>query len=90
MACTGITVWGIDDGNTWLDSYPPTAPDAPNRPLLFDAALAQKPAYEGVVAGLLSTPVEVPGLSPLAGLVLVALLTMFAGLVKRNESTSGA
>jgi endo-1,4-beta-xylanase len=88
VACTGITVWGIDDGNTWLDSYELTAPDAPNRPLLFDAALAQKPAYEGVVAGLLSTPV--PGLSPLAGLVLVALLTMFAGLVKRYESTSEA
>ncbi len=47
-ACTGITTWGITDADTWLDSTPPFALLAPNRPLLFDEALAPKPAYFAV------------------------------------------
>ena len=79
-ACTGITVWGIHDGDTWLDSFSLTAGAAPNRPLLFDAAYAQKPAYDGVVAGLQPITVAVPGLSTHGGVVLGTLLMAFAGL----------
>lgn len=51
-ACTGVTLWGVDDGDTWLDSFFLTARNAPNRPLLFDAAGMPKPAYDAVVAAL--------------------------------------
>lgn len=46
--CTGVTAWGSDDGDTWLDTFSLTAAAGPNRPLLFDAALAPKPAYDSV------------------------------------------
>ncbi len=49
--CSGITVWGIDDAHTWLDSF--LAITAPNRPLLFDEMLQAKPAYDSVVKTLL-------------------------------------
>jgi endo-1,4-beta-xylanase len=54
--CTGITVWGLDDASTWLDSFVLTAANAPNRPLLFDEALTAKPAYDSVVKVLSETP----------------------------------
>lgn len=44
-ACRGITVWGIHDGDTWLDTTPLFAPNAPHRPLLFDSLLTRKTAY---------------------------------------------
>ena len=50
--CSGITVWGVDDGDTWLDSFALTSSNAPNRPLLFNEDLEPKPAYY-VVRGLL-------------------------------------
>ena len=50
--CSGITVWGIDDAHTWLDSFLPFF--APNRPLLFDEALQAKPAYDSVVHTLIN------------------------------------
>ena len=50
--CSGITVWGLDDSNTWLDRFIMTAANAPNRPLLFDEGLNPKPAYY-LVRGLL-------------------------------------
>lgn len=51
--CTGVTVWGLRDNDTWLDSYPITAALAPNRPLLLDANGAAKPAYNAVRDALL-------------------------------------
>lgn len=51
--CSGITVWGIDDAHTWLDSF--LAIFAPNRPLLFDETLQAKPAYDSVVNALIAT-----------------------------------
>ncbi len=54
--CSGITVWGLDDANTWLDSFALSAPNAPNRPLLFDAELQAKPAYDSIVQALVGSP----------------------------------
>jgi endo-1,4-beta-xylanase len=44
--CAEVTVWGLTDASTWLDSLGlfPT----PTRPLLFDSEFAPKPAYEAV------------------------------------------
>jgi endo-1,4-beta-xylanase len=44
--CVEVTVWGLTDGATWLDSLGLFA--TPTRPLLFDTAFAPKPAYEAV------------------------------------------
>lgn len=49
-ACSGITIWGIDDAHTWLDNF--LATSAPNKPLLFDEMLQAKPAYDSVVQTL--------------------------------------
>lgn len=68
-ACSGMTMWGLVDSETWLDTFAPFDAFAPNEPLLFDAALTPKPAYFAVrdavarravpfadqVAGLLTT-----------------------------------
>ncbi|WP_436521169.1 endo-1,4-beta-xylanase [Actinoplanes sp. HUAS TT8] len=43
---TSVTLWGLADDNTWLDTYPVTRKDAP---LLFDTRLQAKSAYWGVV-----------------------------------------
>jgi endo-1,4-beta-xylanase len=45
-AISSVTLWGLADDNTWLDTFPVTRKDAP---LLFDTALQAKPAYWGVV-----------------------------------------
>ena len=44
--CTEVTVWGLSDRDTWLDSLG-TFP-TPTRPLLFDGEYQPKPAYEAV------------------------------------------
>ncbi|BEL04882.1 hypothetical protein Q0Z83_030730 [Actinoplanes sichuanensis] len=43
---TSVTLWGLADDNTWLDTYPVARKDAP---LLFDTTLQAKSAYWGVV-----------------------------------------
>ncbi len=52
-ACTGLTVWGVRDSDSWLDSYSLTSATAPNKPLLLDASGKRKLAYQAVAAGLL-------------------------------------
>ena len=47
-ACRGITVWGIDDANTWFDRLSPFDLFAPHEPLLLDRSLHPKPAYYAV------------------------------------------
>jgi endo-1,4-beta-xylanase len=44
-ACTGLTTWGIDDSDTWLDTLFPFELLSPNLPLLLDTNLEPKPAY---------------------------------------------
>ncbi|MEF2964533.1 endo-1,4-beta-xylanase [Paenibacillus sp. M1] len=43
---TNVTVWGKDDGNTWLRTFPVTRN---NWPLLFDENLQSKPAYWAII-----------------------------------------
>ncbi|KAK6496070.1 hypothetical protein TWF481_002094 [Arthrobotrys musiformis] len=42
-ACTGITVWGVSDKNTWITG---------RHPLLWDENFQKKAAYNGFVAGI--------------------------------------
>lgn len=67
-ACTGITTWGVDDRATWLDGFPTTAINAPNRPLLFDEMGRPKLAYEKVVGVLRAAPE--PGVFGLLGMTV--------------------
>jgi hypothetical protein len=46
--CRAVTLWGLHDGDSWLDGFAPFDQAAPNAPLLFDAALRPKPAYVAV------------------------------------------
>jgi endo-1,4-beta-xylanase len=41
-ACLGITIWGIDDGHSWL----PNSCCPEGVPLLWDASFNKKPAYD--------------------------------------------
>ena len=43
---SGVTLWGMADDDTWLDSFPVTRTDYP---LPFDMQLQAKPAYWGIV-----------------------------------------
>jgi endo-1,4-beta-xylanase len=43
---TAVTIWGMADDDTWLDSFPVTRTDYP---LPFDMGLQAKPAYWGIV-----------------------------------------
>ncbi|MFN7057199.1 endo-1,4-beta-xylanase, partial [Hyphomonas sp.] len=42
---TSVTVWGLQDGQSWLNSFPVTRP---NYPLLFDPARQPKPAFRAI------------------------------------------
>src|SRR5208283_3236165 len=50
---TGVTIWGMADDDTWLDSFPISRLDLP---LPFDTGLQAKPAYWGIV-----DPTQLPG-----------------------------
>jgi endo-1,4-beta-xylanase len=50
---SAVTIWGMADDDTWLDSFPVTRTDYP---LQFDKALQAKPAYWGIV-----DPTKLPG-----------------------------
>jgi endo-1,4-beta-xylanase len=48
-----VTIWGVGDDNTWLDTFPISRLDLP---LPFDTRLQAKPAYWGIV-----DPTKLPG-----------------------------
>jgi len=50
---SSVTMWGMADDDTWLDSFPVTRTDYP---LPFDMGLQAKPAYLGIV-----DPTKLPG-----------------------------
>ncbi|GAA2041723.1 endo-1,4-beta-xylanase [Polymorphospora rubra] len=60
---TSVTLWGLADDDTWLDTFPVTRNDAP---LLFDERLQAKPAYWGVVdpTKIETTPSPTPTTPP--------------------------
>jgi endo-1,4-beta-xylanase len=61
--CTGITVWGIRDSDSWRTGQ---------NPLLFDASGNKKPAYNAVLTELnAGNPGPDPGIDPGAWYVLV-------------------
>ncbi|MFI7546752.1 endo-1,4-beta-xylanase [Actinoplanes sp. NPDC049599] len=57
---TSVTLWGLADDNTWLDTFPVTRKDAP---LLFDTTLQAKQAYWGVVDPSRISPSSSPSAS---------------------------
>ena len=53
MKISAVTLWGMADDDTWLDSFPVNRTDYP---LPFDMNLQAKPAYWGIV-----DPTQLPG-----------------------------
>ena len=47
--CHAVTFWGFTDAHSWIDGFAGS-----EGPLLFDESLAPKPAYFGVLDGLLA------------------------------------
>lgn len=60
---TNVTLWGKDDGNTWLRTFPVVRN---NWPLLFDERLQSKPAYWAIVNAS-TVPSAPTGLTAAAG-----------------------
>jgi hypothetical protein len=48
--CSGITVWGLRDKDSWINNF---VPGGPHRPLLLDDGGTPKPSYEAVRSGIL-------------------------------------
>ena len=42
-----VTIWGLDDGTSWLNGFP--VRERTNHPLLFDRQLKAKPCYDALV-----------------------------------------
>jgi len=57
-ACEGITLWGIDDGSSWL---PNECCGNEGDALLWDANFQPKPAYNAVMTALGGTGPQAPG-----------------------------
>ncbi|HEX3357044.1 MAG TPA: endo-1,4-beta-xylanase [Tepidisphaeraceae bacterium] len=47
---TRVTLWGADDGNSWLNNWP--VKGRVNHPLLFDRNFQPKPAFSAVIKAL--------------------------------------
>ncbi|MGL1888142.1 MAG: endo-1,4-beta-xylanase [Reichenbachiella sp.] len=45
---SGITLWGVSDGHSWLNHYPVNGRD--NYPLLFNRDLKRKPVYDAITS----------------------------------------
>jgi endo-1,4-beta-xylanase len=49
---TRVTLWGVSDGDTWLNNFPVRG--RTNHPLLWDRQLRPKPAFKAVIEALQS------------------------------------
>ncbi|MEO3946010.1 endo-1,4-beta-xylanase [Gorillibacterium sp. CAU 1737] len=88
---TNVTVWGKDDGNSWLRTFPVTRS---NWPLLFDERLQSKPAYWAIVGAATQVPDVPTGLTGTPGdgkatLSWVASSGATSYQVKRAAASSG-
>lgn len=54
----GITIWGVDDTSSWLNTTTNIAADKLDYPLLYNKDFAKKPAYAGFKQGLQSNGVN--------------------------------
>jgi endo-1,4-beta-xylanase len=54
-ACVRLTVWGIDDGHSWINTDP-EFDQIPDAPLLFDRDYSPKPAYCDGIQDVLKLP----------------------------------
>ncbi|MEW2376104.1 endo-1,4-beta-xylanase [Micromonospora sp. NPDC047812] len=73
---TSVTLWGLADDDTWLDTFPVARKDAP---LLFDTELQAKPAYWGIVDPTRINPTPTPTVSPTAGPTVSPTVTPTTG-----------
>ena len=48
----GITIWGVDDSSSWLNTSANVTANRLDYPLLFDKNFSKKPAYAGVKQAL--------------------------------------
>lgn len=55
QACVRLTVWGIDDGHSWINTDPEFG-QTPDAPLLFDRGYWPKPAYCDGIQDVLHLP----------------------------------
>ncbi|MFB9661650.1 endo-1,4-beta-xylanase [Glycomyces mayteni] len=97
--CSGITVWGLRDGDSWVPGVFPGY----GAPLLFNDDYSKKPAYTAVLnawGGTVTNPTTTPGTTtpPPTGNGCTATLSVqspwntgatYAGTVKANQNLSG-
>ncbi len=51
-----VLTWGLSDGSTWIAKHNPRRDGLPVRPLLFDAELQPKPAFDAVMRAFNEAP----------------------------------
>jgi endo-1,4-beta-xylanase len=51
-----VLTWGLTDGFTWIQGYNPRQDGLPVRPLLYDAELQPKPAFDAVMRAFKEAP----------------------------------
>jgi len=103
--CSGVTVWGLRDGDSWV---PGTFPGQ-GAPLLFNDDYSKKPAYTSTLnalGGTVTNPTTTPGTTtsqattspPPSGAGCTATLSVqspwntgatYAGTVKANQALTG-
>ena len=82
--CSGITVWGLRDKDSWLNSF---VPGGPHRPLLLDDNGTPKPSYQAVRTGILgAVRIAIPSYALNLGLILIILALLMPSPSARAAS----